>query len=138
MEQIMLKTGDSTAVSIIVEQGDLAAAFADFENESYPEVLSTPAMLGLMERACARLLEPLLKDGEMSVGAKVQLSHFSPSAMGSFVTAVATFERQEGSLFWFRLRAYDGAGDVGKGEHARAIVRQSDIEEKASLRRKAI
>lgn len=138
MEQIMLKTGDSAAVSTIVKQGDLAAAFAESANESYPEVLSTPAMLGLMERACARLLEPLLKPGEMSVGAKVSLSHFSPSALGSVVTAVATLDRKEGPLYWFDVRAYDGAGDVGKAQHARAIVQQSDIEKNASLRRQAI
>ncbi|WP_170942272.1 thioesterase family protein [Noviherbaspirillum denitrificans] len=127
----MLNSGDSARLQMLVSAPDLAAAYGDSTTESYPEVLSSPAMLGLMERACARLLAPMLGDGEMSVGARVEFTHFSPTPLGATIEAVATFDRKEGGLYWFYVVVTDGAGEVGRGKHARAIVRRHDIEGKA-------
>jgi predicted thioesterase len=38
------------------------------------------------------------------------------------VRAVATFARNDGKLFIFRVEAFDDAGPVGEGEHSRAII----------------
>lgn len=133
----MLNTGDCASLQMLVTAADLAAAYGDSNTESYPEVLSSPAMLGLMERACARLLAPLLGEGEMSVGARVEFAHFSPTPLGSVVEAKATFDRKEGGLYLFYIVVTDDAGEVGRGKHARAIVRRDDIESKAYSKKAA-
>jgi predicted thioesterase len=137
MEQTMLNRGDSATLRMIVTVPDLAAAYGDGNAETYPEVLSSPAMLGLMERACAALLAPLLRDGEMSVGARVEFTHFSPTPLGATVEAIATFERKENGVYWFYVVVTDESGEVGKGKHARAIVQREDIENKAYGKRAA-
>jgi fluoroacetyl-CoA thioesterase len=130
----MLNKGETAIMSMRVNESDLAAAYSDPGTQAYPAVLSSPAMLGLMERACARLLVPHLKNGEMSVGVKAEFSHFEPTPLGAVVCAEATFDQKEGALYWFHITVKDNGGSVGKGRHARAIVKQSDIEEKAASR----
>lgn len=133
----MLNRGDCATLQMVVAAPDLAAAYGDGGAEAYPEVLSSPAMLGLMERACAGLLAPLLRQGEMSVGARVEFTHFSPTPLGATVEANATFDRKEGGLYWFYVVVTDGVAEVGRGKHARAIVRREDIENKAYSKKAA-
>jgi len=42
--------------------------------------------------------------------------------VGSRVRAVATYLRTEAKLIHFNVEAFDEAGSIGVGEHARAIV----------------
>lgn len=45
-------------------------------------VLSTPAMLGLMEQTCVEVLAPVLAAGEMTVGVGVTLTHAAAAGCG--------------------------------------------------------
>ncbi|WP_431885464.1 thioesterase family protein [Micromonospora wenchangensis] len=45
-------------------------------------VLSTPAMLGLMEQTCVEVLAPVLAAGEMTVGVGVTLTHAAVAGCG--------------------------------------------------------
>lgn len=112
----------------------LASAYGDGGREAYPDVLATPAVVGLIERACAAVLQPLLQDGEMSVGVHVELTHKAPTPPGAQVLAQARYLRQDGRLFVFAVEASDEAGTVAAGQHARAIVRRADVERKAAER----
>ncbi|MEV4727625.1 MULTISPECIES: thioesterase family protein [Micromonospora] len=49
-------------------------------------VLSTPAMLGLMEQTCVEVLAPVLSSGEMTVGVGVTLTHAAAAGRGEPVT----------------------------------------------------
>lgn len=130
----LLVAGQRAQQQLTVAAKDLASAFASADGESYPQVLSTPAVLGLMERACAVLLRPLLKEGEMTVGTRITLSHLAPTPCGVLVTATAEFMRTEGRQFIFSVSASDQAGPVASGEHVRAIVKRSKIEKTAKER----
>jgi predicted thioesterase len=79
-------------------------------------------MIALMELAAARVMAPLLNDGELSVGVTVEITHTSPTPLGSIARAVATFREMDGKLFVFDVAAYDDAGEIGRGTHKRAIV----------------
>src|SRR5262249_25122724 len=79
-------------------------------------------MVALMEIAAARLLHPLLKEGELSVGVSIDVKHGAATPVGCRVRAVATYQGQEGKLHRFRVEAFDDAGPIGSGEHLRAIV----------------
>jgi fluoroacetyl-CoA thioesterase len=132
-----LKPGAQARVELTVEAHHLASAFAISPDESYPSVLATPAMVGLLERACASLLKPLLKPDQLSVGAVVNISHTAPTALGEVVCAQAIFQNQEGHLYWFDVVVSDASGTVGQGRHARAIVSETMINNKSEARRAA-
>ncbi len=103
--------------------------------EALPDVFATPFMIADMERACAAILHPYLKEGEVSVGARIEVVHTAPTPVGSPVTATATFTAREGALYWFDVVAEDPGGRIGKGRIARAIVDQSMLMSTAGARK---
>ncbi|MGO4560070.1 thioesterase family protein [Mesorhizobium sp. 2RAF21] len=122
-----LEPGDKDTVQNIVSPDRTAAAFAAEPGESFPSVLATPFLIADMERACARLLKPLLGHGELSVGAHIDVRHVAPTGVGGRYRATATFSEEKPPLYWFDVVAEDAMGVIGKGRIARAIVREDAI-----------
>ena len=118
----MIDVGDTAEAGLTVQYSDTAHALAQEPGEAFPEVLSTTRMIALMELAAARVLRPLLQEGQLSVGVSVNVSHTAATPIGSMVKAVATYLGPEGKLYRFRVEAFDEAGSVGEGEHVRAII----------------
>jgi fluoroacetyl-CoA thioesterase len=133
----MIEQGQVTSLSHTVGADDLASAHARGEGESYPDVLSTPALLSIVERACAMLMREELREGQLSVGVTTHLNHIAPTPPGEEITATATFRGAEGALYWFDVVASDPSGPAGTASHARAIVERSVIEARAAKRKKA-
>ena len=131
----MINPGTTATLTRLVAEQDLASAFGNEADEKYPDVMSTPAMLALMERACAELMRTELNEGQLSVGVNTRLTHSAPTSIGIEVSATATFKAREGNLFVFDVVANDPKGQVGSGTHARAIVERATIEKKAASRR---
>jgi len=52
-------------------------------------VLSTPSMIGLMERAGIQAVQPILPAGYTTVGFEVHVNHFAPTPKGKKVTVRA-------------------------------------------------
>ena len=129
-----LAPGAEASVDLVVTEDMTAAAYARAAGEEFPRVLATPVMIGEMERAAAELMRPLLREGEISVGAKVEMSHFAPTPVGATLTTHARFVEQEGARFWFEVWSEDAGGTVGKGRHARAIIPRAGIEARAAER----
>ena len=113
---------------------DLASEVAVGAEDEFPEVLATSRMIGLMEVAAARLLKPLLKQGELSVGVGIDIKHFAPTPVGEEVKVVATFLEPTGKLYLFEVEVFDRAGKVAGGKHTRAIVEKSRLMEGAEAR----
>ena len=90
--------------------------------DDFPDVLATARMVGLLELAAARLMRPLLKDGELSVGVGVDVTHLAATPLFETVRARATFLGMDGKLYAFRVELFDDGGKVGEGRHTRAIV----------------
>lgn len=130
---IELEPAAETSASFVVLASATAATFAEHEDESYPAVLSTPHLIGSMERTCAALMAPHLHPGQMSVGAAIDIRHKAPTAVGAAYTCRATFVEREGPLYWFDVTAEDNAGQIGKGRIARAVVNETDILRRAAL-----
>jgi len=86
------------------------------------EVLSTPAILGHVERLCADLLQPHLAPGEMTVGVQVVMNHRAPARVGEVVVIAAT-AADSGSRprFDFAVKSADGEL-LCDGVHQRAVV----------------
>jgi predicted thioesterase len=101
---------------------DLASALSREPWHDFPAVFATSRMIALMELAATKALRPLYREGEMSVGVSVEVSHISPTPPGSVVRVKATFVRKEGRLFVFDVVAEDEGGRIGHGTHKRAII----------------
>lgn len=112
----------SATAQRVVGPEDLASALPLDMDDAFPAVFATARMVGLMEIAASRVLQPLLGPGELSVGVTVDVSHTAPTPLGAEVTAIARYAGREGKLFLFEVIAADAGGEVGRGWHKRAIV----------------
>jgi len=86
------------------------------------EVLATPVMIALMEKAARTLVDQRLEPGEMSVGTNLNVSHLAATPLGMRVTAQAELLGVEGRKLTFKVEAYDEKEKIGEGTHARAII----------------
>jgi fluoroacetyl-CoA thioesterase len=118
----MLTAGDTGQAEIIVQRSDTAKVMALSNEDSFPEVFATSRMIALMELAAARAMRAALQPGQLSVGVSLNVKHTAATPVGGRVRAVATYERNDGKLFIFKVEAFDDAGSVGAGEHSRAII----------------
>jgi predicted thioesterase len=85
-------------------------------------VLSTPSMIGLMERAGIQAVQSLLPAGYTTVGFEVHVKHFAPTPKGKTVTVRAELLEVDGRKLRFKVEAHDEDKKVGDGTHRRAIV----------------
>jgi predicted thioesterase len=93
-------------------------------------VLSTPHMIGYMERACRNLVLPMLEPGDDSVGTIVNVSHLAGAPLGSEVTFRAEVLAVEGRRVNFAVKAFDDQHTIGAGTHQRFIVTVAAFAEK--------
>lgn len=118
----------------VVGPADLASALPIETDDEFPPVFATARMIGLMEIASARVLQPLLAPGELSVGVTVDISHTAPTPLGAPVKATARYAGREGKLFLFEVSVADPGGEVGRGWHKRAIVSNERLQAGAAKR----
>ncbi len=88
------------------------------------EVLSTPAMIGMMEYTASTLVYPRLQDGQATVGFEVCVKHVGGAPKGTKCTAFARLEEiVDGRKLRFAVEvtAEDGR-TIGVGRHERRIV----------------
>jgi len=115
---------EHTARHIALEPGD-----------SFPEVFATSRMIALMEVAAARAMQPMLGAGQLSVGISLNVRHTAATPVGCRVRAVATCLRSDSQRVHFKVQAFDEAGLIGEGEHARAVVDTARLLSGAQRRR---
>ena len=131
--------GDVGSAQLRVEERDLASALSSALDgaDQFPDVFATSRMIALMEVAAARVLAPLLDEGELSVGVTVDITHTAATPPGAAVTATATLAAIEGKLYVFDVRASDGGGEIGHGTHRRAVITNARLIEGASRRQQS-
>ncbi len=90
-------------------------------------VLSTPGMIGMMERTAAMLVHPLLEEGSATVGFEVCVKHVRGAAKGSTCTVHAKLtEVVDGRKLRFAVEVKDQDGStVGVGTHERRVINAS-------------
>jgi predicted thioesterase len=85
-------------------------------------VLSTPSMIGLMERAAIQAVQDYLPQGHTTVGFEVNVKHFGATRKGNTVTVLAELLEIDGRKLRFKVEAHDEDKKVGDGTHRRAII----------------
>ncbi|MDF1798659.1 MAG: hotdog domain-containing protein [Planctomycetota bacterium] len=113
---------------------DLAKSLTSDPGDDFPEVFATSRMVAVMELAAARLMQPLLSEGQLSVGVDVHVTHMAPTPVGEEVRVVARFTGRDDKLYLFEVELHDRGGLAGKGTHSRAIVVTERLVAGAKLR----
>ncbi len=83
---------------------------------------STPDMIRLMETASFHALQPYCDEGEITVGISIHVEHRAASGIGMRIHAEAELESFDGRFYIIRVRAHDGAQEIGSGTVGRAVV----------------
>lgn len=87
------------------------------------EVLGTPYMIALMEKATCSACESLLDEGETTVGTAINITHDKASRLGELIKATATLKAVDGRKLTFDVIATDSKEDIiGKGTITRFVV----------------
>jgi fluoroacetyl-CoA thioesterase len=101
------------------------------------QVLATPQMVLLMERAGVAAVDHLLPEGFLTVGGHLDVRHLAPTPVGFEVRATAELMEVNGRRLDFRVEVHDGVELVGSGSHQRFIVEVAAfgerVKEKTSL-----
>ena len=94
-------------------------------------VYATPCMVALMEGAACEAIEEALSENQTTVGTELNIQHISATPVGLEVRAEAEVIAVEGKVITFEVKAFDEAGEIGKGTHKRVIVNTQKFLEKA-------
>ena len=94
-------------------------------------VYATPCMVALMEGAACEAIQEALPDSQTTVGTELNIQHISATPVGLEVRAEAEVIAVEGKVITFSVKAFDEAGEIGKGTHKRVIVNTQKFLEKA-------
>ena len=102
---------------------------------SLPAVLSTPAMIGMMEMAAAQAVRDALPPGSITVGTRIEVDHLKAVTVGAKVRAHARLSGYKGRFLVFETVARWEDDVIGRGRVFRAIVESSKFQSKAGAMR---
>ncbi len=86
-------------------------------------VLSTPGMIGMMERTCAVLSFEALPEGSATVGFEVCVKHVAAAAEGQTCTVHAELrEVVDDRKLRFDVEVTEGERTIGVGTHERRLI----------------
>ena len=85
-------------------------------------VLSTPNMIGLIERTAIDAVQPYLAAGQATVGTRVDVAHLAGTLVGMTATITVELTEIDRRKLVFRVEVRDELDEAGKGTHERFIV----------------
>ncbi|MBA4371700.1 MAG: thioesterase [Thermodesulfovibrio sp.] len=93
------------------------------EFQEMPEVFATGYMVGFLEWACIKAINPHLDwPQEQTVGTHIDVSHIAATPVGFDVTAKVKLVEVEGRKLVFEVEAHDGVDLISKGRHERFVI----------------
>ena len=102
-----------------------------------PEVFATGYMVGFLEWACIKCVNPHLDwPKEQTVGTYIDVSHQAATPPGLEVTASVELIAVDGRRLVFQVEAHDGVDMISKGRHERFIINKEKFDAKIGEKRK--
>ena len=95
----------------------------DFAGDGMPAVLSTPQLIGFLERTARGTMAGCLEDDERSVGSEIELRHLAPTPVGHTVHCTARVIHVGDREVTFQIEARDDRELIARGLHKRAVIR---------------
>lgn len=103
-----------------------------------PEVFATGFLVGLLEWACIKAINPHLDwPREQTVGTHIDVSHEAATPPGLEVTATVELIEVEGRRLVFAVQAHDGVDLISKGLHQRFVIDKQRFSAKVDAKRTA-
>jgi fluoroacetyl-CoA thioesterase len=101
-----------------------------------PEVFATGFMIGLLEWACIKCINPHLNwPSEQSVGTYVDVSHLAATPPGLEVTVTVELIEVDGKRLVFQVEAHDGIDLISKGRHERFVINREKFDAKLQAKK---
>ena len=94
-----------------------------FAGDGMPAVLSTPNLIGSIERTARESLQPFLKADERTVGVEIGSRHLAPTPLGAEVTVTTRVIHTDGRDISFQVEACGAEELIACGAHQRAVIR---------------
>lgn len=113
-----LKPGATGRFSIMVDEKHMASTMGN----TGVDVLATPVVAMLFEKAASDALREVMKDGEISVGTWISVYHLRPTPPGMSVTTKVTLKEVRGNRYLFDVEVHDEVEKVAEGKIERAII----------------
>jgi len=88
-----------------------------------PEVFATGFLVGFLEWACIKAINPYLDwPAEQTVGTHIDISHEAATPPGLEVTARVELIEVSGRKLVFAVEAHDGVEIISRGRHERFVI----------------
>jgi fluoroacetyl-CoA thioesterase len=108
------------------------------EFREMPQVFATGFMVGFLEWACIKAVNPHLDwPEEQTVGTHVNVSHSAATPPGFEVTAKVKLTQVDGRRLVFEVEANDGVDVISKGTHERFVINRTRFSEKVKQKAQA-
>ncbi|MGA7916353.1 MAG: hotdog domain-containing protein [Candidatus Acidiferrales bacterium] len=127
------RIGLAGVIERVVPHGWTIAAW----DPGLPAVLSTPAMIGMMEIAAAESVKPDLPPGAITVGTRIEVDHLKAVPEGATVRATSRLVKHQGRFLVFEVEARSGENILGRGRVFRAIVEPQKFSARADSRKES-
>ena len=101
------------------------------EFQEMPEVFATGYLVGFLEWACIKAINPHLNwPQEQTVGTHIDVSHIAATPVGFDVTAKVKLIEVEGRKLVFEVEAHDSVDVISKGRHDRFVIYKEKFDSK--------
>lgn len=99
------------------------------EFTAMPEVFATGFLVGFLEWACVKAINPHLDwPQELTLGTHIDVSHEAATPPGLAVTAKVELIAVEGRKLIFAVEAHDGVDLISRGRHERFIIQRAQFD----------
>ncbi len=85
-------------------------------------VYATPSIALFVEQVCRQMIDPILPEGQASVGVRIDLRHLAPTPVGDTVRLRAEITSIEDNLVSFQAQIWDSKEMIGEALHQRAVI----------------
>ena len=101
-----------------------------------PEVFATGFLVGFLEWACIKAINPHLDwPKEQTVGTHIDISHQAATPPGLEVTATVELIEVSGRRLVFAVEAHDGVELISKGRHERFVIDKEKFDAKVGKKK---
>lgn len=101
-----------------------------------PEVFATGFLVGFLEWACIKCVNPHLDwPREQTVGTHIDVSHEAATPPGLEVSATVELIAVEGRKLVFSVEAHDGVDLISKGRHERFVIDKQKFDAKVGQKK---
>jgi fluoroacetyl-CoA thioesterase len=133
-----LKTGIRYEHKFVVPSSKTVPALYPESEEflAMPEVFATGFLVGFLEWACIKAINPHLDwPKEQTVGTHIDISHAAATPPGLEVTATVELLEVSGRRLVFAVEAHDGIELISKGRHERFVIDKEKFDAKVERKK---